>query len=72
MLFSRQTYSALASVEMISPRIMVATINGNPQTTIISCHSPRNASDEVEVERFYQGLTSVSRQVPKHNISNWW
>ena len=36
MLFSQQAYNALASVEMISPRIMIAAINGNPQTTIIS------------------------------------
>ena len=49
MLFNEQAYNALASVEMISPRIMIATINGNPQTTIISCYSPTNVSKEDEV-----------------------
>ena len=68
MLFNQQAYNALASVEMISPRIMIATINGNPQTTIISCYSPTNVSKEEEVEKFYEELTSVTRQVPKHNI----
>ena len=68
MLFNQQAYNAHASVEMISPRIMIATINGNPQTTIISCYSPTNVSTEDEVEKFYEELTSVTRQVPKHNI----
>ena len=68
MLFNQQAYNALASVEMISPRIMIATINGNPQTTIISCYSPTNVSKEDEAEKFYEELTSVTRQVPKHNI----
>ena len=53
---------------MITPRILIATINGNPKTTVISCYSPTNVSDEVEVERFYENLTSVTRQIPKHNF----
>ena len=68
MLFSPQTYKALETVEMITPRIMIATINGNPRTTVISCYSPTNVSDEIEVERFYVNLTSVTRQIPKHNF----
>ena len=68
MLISSHAYNALNSVEKISPRIMIATFNGNPQTTVISCYSPTNVSNEVEVERFYQELSSVTRQVPKHNI----
>ena len=68
MLFSPQAYNALISAEMITPRIMIATFNGNPQTTIISCYSPTNVSDETKVETFYEDLISVTRQVPKHNI----
>lgn len=68
MLFSPQAYNALISAEMITPRIMIATFNGNPQTTIIFCYSPTNMSDETEVETFYEDLISVTRQVPKHNI----
>lgn len=33
-LISSTAYNALGSVEKISPRIMVATFNGNPQTTV--------------------------------------
>ena len=68
MLVSSTAYNALGSVEKISPRIMVATFNGNPQTTVICCYSPTNVSDEAEVEEFYADLSSVTRQVPKHNI----
>ena len=68
MLFSPQAYNALISAEMITPRIMIATFNGNPQTTIISCYSLTNVSDETKVETFYEDLISVTRQVPKHNI----
>ena len=68
MLFNQQAYNALASVEMISPRIMIATINLNPQTIIISCYSPTNMSKEDEVEKFYEELTSVARQGEENTI----
>ena len=65
-----QAYNALTSAEMITSRIMIATFNGNPQTTIISCYSPTNISDETEVKKFYQELISVTKQVSKHNLSH--
>ena len=67
MLLSPSAYNSLNSIEMITPRIMVATFNGNPATSIISCYSPTNVSDESEVENFYQELTSLTRNIPKHN-----
>ena len=68
MLFSPQAYNALISAEMITPRNMIVTLNGNLQTTIISCYSPTNVSDETEVDTFYEDLIAVTRQVPKNNI----
>ena len=47
---------------------MITTTNGDSQTTVISCYSPTNVSDEVEVERFFEELTLITRQIPKHNI----
>ena len=47
---------------------MTATFQGNPQTTIITCYSPTNVSDEIETERFYADLSSLTRQIPKHNV----
>ena len=69
-LFSPQAYNALTSAEMRTSRIMIATFNVNPQTTIISCYSPTNISDETEVKKFYQELISVTKQVSKHNLSH--
>ena len=47
---------------------MVATFHGNPNITIKSCYSPTNVSEELEVEQFYMELTSLTRQIPKHNM----
>ena len=46
----------------------MATFNGNPKLAVIECYSPTNVSDEIEIERFYENLTSVTREVPKHNL----
>ena len=47
---------------------MVATFNGNPRTTIISCYSPTNVSEETELIAFYDELSSLVRSIPKHNV----
>ena len=66
-LVNLQTYNTIANVEMITPRIMIATFHGNPETTVIS-YSPTNVSDEIDTEIFYSDLSSLIRQVPKHNV----
>ena len=48
--------------------MMVATFNGNPSATIISCYSPTNVSQETELITYYDELSSLVRSVPKHNI----
>ena len=47
---------------------MVATFNGNPRTTIVSCYSPTNVSEENEIVTFYDELSSLVRSIPKHNM----
>ena len=47
---------------------MVATFNGNPRATIISCYSPTNVSEETELIAFYDELSSLVRCIPKHNV----
>ena len=47
---------------------MIATFNGNPQTTVVCCYSPTNSSDEEEVKSFYTELSSLICEVPKHNV----
>ena len=47
---------------------MVATYNGNPRTTIISCYSPTNVREETELVTFYDELSSLVRSISKHNM----
>ena len=47
---------------------MVATFNGNPRATIISCYSSTNVSEETERVTFYDELSSLVRSIPKHNV----
>ena len=58
----------LNSIERIQPRMMVATFDGNPRATIISCYSPTNVSEETELVAFYDELSSLVRSIPKHNV----
>ena len=67
-MLSPKALKCLNSIEKISPRIVVATFNGNPATTVISCYSPTNTSDEQDVINFYDELSALSHHVPKHNL----
>lgn len=67
-LLSPYAMKSLNSIETITNRIMIATFNGNPKTTVISCYSPTNASDEADVNDFYQQLSSLINSIPKHNL----
>ena len=41
---------------------------GNPTTTVISCYSPTNVSEEEDVTDFYRELSNFNRLLSKHNI----
>ena len=47
--------------------MMIATFNGNPSATII-CYSATNVSEETGLIAFYNGLSSLVRSIPKHNV----
>ena len=68
MLIGPRALKTLNSIERIQPRMMVATFNGNPKATIISCYSPTNVSEETELVTFYEELSSLVRSIPKHNL----
>ena len=68
MLIGPRALKTLNSIEKIQPRIMAATFNGNPAATIISCYSPTNVSEETELVAFYDELSSLVRNIPKHNM----
>ena len=52
----------------IQPRMMVATFNGNPRATNITCNSPTNVREETELVAFYDEQSSLVRSIPKHNV----
>ena len=56
------------SIEKIQPRMIVATFNGNPCATIVSCNSSTNISEETDLIAFYNELSSIVRSIPKHNV----
>ena len=68
LLLSPSAIKSLINVEKISPRIITANFNGNPITTVVSCYSPTNVSDEDDVSEFYNNMSSFTRYVPKHNV----
>ena len=47
------------SIENMPPRMMLANFNGNPSATIISYYNPTNASDETDLNAFYNELSSL-------------
>ena len=66
--FGYRALKSLNGIKKIQPRMMVATFNSNPSTTVISCYSPTNASDEMDLITFYNALSSLACGIPKHNI----
>ena len=71
MLIGPRALKTLNNIERIQPRRMVATFNGNPKATIISCYSPTNVSDETELVTFYEKLSSLVHSILKQPASHW-
>ena len=47
----------------IQPRMMCVSFNNNPCTTIISCYSPINASNKIDIITFYNKLSSLVQHI---------
>ena len=67
-LIEPRSLKSLNSIEKIQPRMMVATINGNPSATIISSYSPINVREETNRLAFDNQLSSLVSSFPKHNV----
>ena len=52
----------------MQPRVKIATFNDNPSTIIISCYSPTNVSEEMDLITFYNELSSLVHGIPEQNI----
>ena len=68
MLLGPQVLKSLNRIEKIQPKMMVATFNGHPSATIISCNSPTNVCEETELITFFDELSSFVHSIPKHNV----
>jgi hypothetical protein len=68
LLMNYHTMKCLTSVKKYSHRIMSASFTGNPATTILSCYSPTNCSNEEDVINFYKNLSDALRDIPAHNM----
>ena len=68
MLIGPRVLKSLNSMGKIQPRMMVATFNGNPSATVMSCYSPTNVSEETDLITFYNELSSLVCSIPKHNV----
>ena len=68
MLLSPSAKNSLNNIEKIDHRILITSFNGNPATTIVSCYSPTNIAEEDSVTQFFDELSSIVRNVPKHNV----
>ena len=67
-LIGLRALKSLNTIEKRQSRMMLATFNGNPSTTIISCNNPTNVRKETVLIAFYNELSSLVRSIPKHNI----
>ena len=69
LLLDRRAQKALGEVKSISNRILMATFQGNPATTVIVAYSPTSTQgNEEEVENFYTNLREATKTTPKHNM----
>ena len=68
MLIGLQALKSLNSMEKIQPRMIVATFNGNPSATTISCYRLTNDSEETDLIALYNELSSLVRSIPRHNV----
>ena len=68
MLIGPWALESLNSIEKIKLRMMAATFNGNPRTTIISCYSPTNDREETGLIAFYNKLSFLVPLIPKYHV----
>ena len=67
MLFSPDALKSLNNI-VKKTRMMCASFNSNPCSTIASCYSFTNAGEETDMSTFYNKLSSLIRHIPNHNI----
>ena len=59
---------SLNSIQNTQLRMMSAIFKNNSYTTIISCYSLNNTSDEMDITTFCNKVSSLVHHIPKHNV----
>jgi len=57
---------ALTGVKFTSERVLMASFQSNPITTIISAYSPTSDATEVVMQNVYESLSDAIQSVPAH------
>ena len=65
-LIDKQAEKSLAEVKSENERILIATFNGSPNTTVIANYAPTEGSEDSEAH--YDKLSEVTNSIPKHNF----
>ncbi len=65
---SPRAKEALTGVKPFSERVIMATFQSNPATTIISAYSPTSKATDEATSTFYETLRDAIQSVPKHNF----
>ena len=68
LLLNPRALKSVNSIEIIQPRMMCASFNGNPNTTIVFCYSLTNTSDGTDIIAFYNDLSFFIWHLPKLNV----
>lgn len=66
-LINKKLEDTLSTIDTINKRIIVASFNGNPKSTIIVHYSPTEGSSDAE--EHYKNLINVINTIPKHNVT---
>ena len=53
---------------IFSDRIMSVSFTGDVCTHIVTCHSPTNVSTDLEIDNFYNELSTCAQSFPPHDI----
>lgn len=59
---------ALRNFKSHTDRTLMAEVDGIPGSTVPVVNFPRNVAPSEEVEKFYEDLQNVLRDVPAHNF----
>ena len=65
-MINKKASNVLSGVIKRNERIIIATFEGNPKTTIIFHYAPVQGNDKTD--QHYNQLSTAVKQVPKHNI----